>query len=80
MHESRSWPACRSHSPRTPVDIARKLADLSNAVMTTDKAREYLRNLGADPLPGSSESLLKSIVDEQAKWRPIVKKAGIEPE
>lgn len=65
---------------RTPMDITRRLAELCNAVMTTDKAREYLRGLGADPLPGSPESLLKSIIDERAKWEPIVRKAGIEPE
>lgn len=63
-----------------PMDITRKFADHINAVMTTDKAREFLRGAGAEPLPGSPESLAKSLIDENAKWGAIVKKAGIEPE
>lgn len=65
---------------RTPIDIARRLAELTNEAMTTDKAREFLRAAGAEPLPGSPESLAKSVISDNAKWGAIVKKAGIEPE
>jgi tripartite-type tricarboxylate transporter receptor subunit TctC len=65
---------------RTPVDIARRLADASNAVITTDQAREFLRKANAEPLPGSPEALAKSVIEENAKWGAIVRKAGIEPE
>lgn len=65
---------------RTPIEIARKLADLSNDVMTTDKAREFLRKAGAEPMPGSPESLAKSVVEDNAKWGTVIRKAGIEAE
>lgn len=63
-----------------PMDITRKFAELINAVMATDKARDFLRAAGAEPLPGSPESLAKSVLEENAKWSAIVKRAGIEPE
>jgi len=64
----------------TPMEITRKLADLTNSVMTTDAARQFLRKAYSEPMPGSPESLAKSVVEENAKWGAIVKKAGIEPE
>lgn len=65
---------------RTPIEIARRLADLSNEVMTTDKARDFLRKAGAEPMPGSPQSLAKSVVDDNAKWGTVIRKAGIEAE
>jgi len=62
------------------MDITRKLAELTNAVISTDQARDYLAKSHVEPLPGSPESLAKSIVDENARWGAIVRKAGIEPE
>jgi tripartite-type tricarboxylate transporter receptor subunit TctC len=64
----------------TPMEITRKFADLCNAVMGTDKAREFLKNLGAEPFPGSPEAFGKIVAAEIAKWGPIVKAAGIEAE
>jgi tripartite-type tricarboxylate transporter receptor subunit TctC len=66
-----------AHAPR---EIVLKLADLCNAVLTTDRARTFLRNIGADPFPGSPESLARHVVSETEKWGRIVKAAGIEPE
>ena len=63
-----------------PMDIARRFADLSNSTMGTERAREFLSNLGAEPAPGSPESFGRAIVAEIAKWGPIVKNAGIEAE
>jgi tripartite-type tricarboxylate transporter receptor subunit TctC len=65
---------------RTPMDIARRFADATNAVIRTDQAREFLARQYAEPMPGSPEALAKSVIDENAKWGAIVKKAGIEPE
>jgi tripartite-type tricarboxylate transporter receptor subunit TctC len=65
---------------KAPRDIAQQLADLSNAVMTTDKARAFLTNIGADPFPGSPEQLARWVDSEIAKWGGIVKAAGIQPE
>jgi tripartite-type tricarboxylate transporter receptor subunit TctC len=63
-----------------PKDVVQRLAELSNAVMTSDKGRELLRTLGADPLPGSPESLGKLVATEIPRWQKVVKAAGIEPE
>lgn len=66
--------------PNAPRDIVQKLADASNAVMTSDKAREHLNKLAADPFPGTPESLARFVDSEIEKWGRLVKAAGIEPE
>lgn len=48
--------------------------------MTSDKARELLGKLGADPFPGTPESLEKFVDSEIEKWGRHVKPAGIRPE
>ncbi len=63
-----------------PRDIVQKLADTSNAIMTSDRAREYLNKIGAEPFPGTPESLAKFVDSETEKWGRLVKAAGIEPE
>jgi tripartite-type tricarboxylate transporter receptor subunit TctC len=63
-----------------PKDVSQKLAELCGASMTTDKAREFLRKLGADPFPGSPESLAKLVESEIAKWGRLIRAAGIEAE
>jgi tripartite-type tricarboxylate transporter receptor subunit TctC len=63
-----------------PREAVQKLNELSNALMTSARAREFLRQLGADPLPGSPESLARLVAGEIPRWRQVVKAAGIEPE
>ncbi len=62
----------------TPVNIAQKLADLSNALWTTEKGHEFLRNLCLDPYPGSPESLARLVESDTVKWGRIIKRARIE--
>ena len=62
------------------MEIARRFAELCNAIMGTDRAREFLNKLGAEPYPGSPESFAKVVAAEIAKWGPIVRAAGIQPE
>ena len=59
--------------------LARNEAVLGNDY-GTDKAREFLNKLGAEPYPGSPESFAKVVAAEIAKWGPIVRAAGIQPE
>ncbi len=63
-----------------PREVARRLAEMSNAVVTSEKGREFLRSTGGEPFPGSPESLAKFVESEMAKWGRIVKAAGIQPE
>lgn len=65
---------------KTPVDIAQKLADLSNALWATEKGREFLRNQCLDPYPGSPESLARLVESDTEKWGRIIKGARIEPQ
>jgi tripartite-type tricarboxylate transporter receptor subunit TctC len=63
-----------------PMDITLRFAELCNSIMGTDKAREFLNKLGAEPYPGAPESFAKIVAAEIAKWGPIVRAAGIVPE
>jgi len=63
-----------------PKDVTHKFAELCNAIMTSEKGREFLKSFGADPFPGSPESLAKWVESELAKWGRIIKAAGIQPE
>jgi tripartite-type tricarboxylate transporter receptor subunit TctC len=63
----------------TPNEIIQKLAAASNAVMSTDAAREYVKRQNAEPMPGSPEELGALVKAEIAKWGDIIKKAGITP-
>ncbi len=65
---------------KTPLDIAQKLAELSNAVWATDKGREFLRNQCLEPYPGNPERLAKLVETDTAKWGRIIKNAHIEPQ
>lgn len=65
---------------KAPREPAQRLAELINATMTTEKARDFLRKLGTDPFPGSPASLATFLDSEIAKWGQLFKRAGIEPE
>ena len=78
-YEVRSWFAL-FFPAGTPIRIAQKLAELSNASWATEKGREFLRNLASDPFPGDPDSLAKLVESEIPKWGRIIKGAGIEPQ
>ncbi len=63
-----------------PPDVVAALATVCNSVMSGDKAREFLRPLGAEPFPGSPETLARFVQTETEKWGKIVRFAGIQPE
>jgi tripartite-type tricarboxylate transporter receptor subunit TctC len=65
---------------KSPPEIAQRFAELANAAMATDKAREFLRTVSADPFPGSPDSLARFLASEIAKWGRLIKAAGIKPE
>jgi tripartite-type tricarboxylate transporter receptor subunit TctC len=65
---------------RTPIEIAQKLADLSNAVWTTDKGREFLRNQCLDPYPGSPDRLARLVENDTVRWGRVIRAARIEPQ
>jgi tripartite-type tricarboxylate transporter receptor subunit TctC len=64
----------------TPRDIVNKLAQASNAAMSTEKAREGMKGLFVEPFPGTPESLGRLVQSEMDKWGRIIKGAGIQPQ
>ncbi len=63
-----------------PADIVASLTHWCNTAMGSDHAREFLRPLGAEPFPGSPESLARFVQSETEKWGKIVRFAGIQAE
>ena len=63
-----------------PQDIVKKLAELSNETVTSEKGREFLRKLCLAPYPGNSDVLAKRVGSDIAKLGRIIKGAGIEPQ
>ncbi len=76
---SHSWVGL-FYPAKTPIAIARRLADAANAVMTSDKGSAYLNKMGADPSPGSPELLSKFVVEELDRWGKVAAHARIQPE
>ena len=65
---------------KTPMDIANKLAEMSNASWASEKGREFLRNICVDPFPGNPGSLAKLVESDTAKWGRIIRAANIAPQ
>jgi tripartite-type tricarboxylate transporter receptor subunit TctC len=63
-----------------PKEIVQRLAELSNAVATSDKAREFLRRMAVNPRPGSPQVLARLVESETLKWGELIRAAGMKPE
>ena len=65
---------------KTPMPIVKKLEGLFNKIDATDETKAFLLNIGAAPMPGTSEKASAMVPTEMAKWEKIIKDAGIQPE
>ena len=65
---------------QTSQPIVKKLEALFNQIDATDETRNFLLNIGAAPMPGTSEKTAALIPKEIEKWGKIIKDAGIQPE
>ena len=63
-----------------PKDVAQKFAELCNQIMTSDKGRELLARLGAEPYPSTPDATQKMVASSLPRWEKLVKESGIEPE
>ncbi|MCC6474196.1 MAG: tripartite tricarboxylate transporter substrate binding protein, partial [Burkholderiales bacterium] len=63
-----------------PADIVATRTSWCNSAMTNERARDFLRPLGAQPFPGSPTSLASFVQSETEKWGKVVRFAGIQPE
>ena len=64
----------------TPKAIITKLNAESNRILATQDVKDRMSAVGIDTTGGSPEDFAKFIRDEIAKWGPVVKAAGIQPE
>ncbi len=63
---------------RTPALVTNKLNVQIRAVMEEPESRERLLALGAEPVSGSPDDLRKLLAFEIAKWRKVIRDAGIQ--
>ena len=64
----------------TPAEIVAKLNRALNAALADPQVRDKLADHGERVLPGTPEAYAADIVDEQAKWSAIIKKAALRPQ
>jgi tripartite-type tricarboxylate transporter receptor subunit TctC len=62
-----------------PQEIIRRLNAATNAFLQEGSTVEMLRNQGVEGLGGTPEALGERTVAEVAKWREVIRAAGIEP-
>lgn len=65
---------------QTPKPIVKKLEVMFNQIAATDETRAFLLNIGAAPMPGTSEKASALLVADLDKWGKIIHDAGIQPE
>jgi tripartite-type tricarboxylate transporter receptor subunit TctC len=78
-YEFNAWLALFAPA-RTPPEVVRRLADLTNEVVRSPGMLGYLGRLYAAPFPGDPESLRQLVENDTARWGQLIKAAGIEPE
>jgi tripartite-type tricarboxylate transporter receptor subunit TctC len=64
----------------TPEAIVARLNAALNAVLGDNETRQRLRNAGIEATPGSGDAFRRQIEHDLARYGPIVKAAGIEPQ
>ena len=61
----------------TPQDVVDKLNAELRKILDSQKAKDFLKSIGASPLPGTPADFSKFILAERAKWGDVIKKANI---
>jgi len=64
----------------TPKSIVTRLNTESNRILAMPEVKERMAGVGIETTGGSPEEFARFIRDEIAKWGPVVKAAGIQPE
>lgn len=60
-----------------PKDIVERLNGTINRFLTTEPAKAELAKLGARPLGGTPEDVVRMMGEDKARWAPIIKAANI---
>ena len=64
----------------TPPAIVQRLNQALDAVLKEPEVREKLRASYFDPVGGTPEDLGRFMREEQARWRPVIERAGLKPD
>ena len=64
----------------TPAPVVKKLETVFNQIDATDETKTFLLNIGAAPMPGTTESAKALLPKELEKWGKVIKEANIQPE
>ena len=62
---------------RTPGAVVKKINEDSNRALAAPDLKERLADAGIEPMGGSQEKFAAYLAAEIAKWRTIVREAGI---
>jgi len=62
---------------KTPAAAVIELNQAINVALKKPELLEKLRNIGAQPLPGSPQAFGKFVADERAKWLPLARSLGV---
>jgi tripartite-type tricarboxylate transporter receptor subunit TctC len=65
---------------RTPQPVVQRLNQATSQVLAGQAARAAFGKQGAQILESTPQSAAKYIADELAKWRAVVRNAGIKPQ
>ena len=65
---------------QTPKGIINRVNAESNRALALPEIKERLSTMGIDTASGSPEDFARFIREEIARWGPVVKAAGIQPE
>lgn len=64
----------------TPKEVVTQLNTAISKSITSPKVLEFFRNIALEPMPMSSDELMKFQVAEHGKWAKIISTAGIQPQ
>lgn len=62
---------------KTPAAVVNELNRAINEALKKPELVEKLRNIGAQPMPGSPEVFAKFVADERARWIPLARQLGV---
>ena len=64
----------------TPPAVVSRLNRALNDVLATPETIAKLREMGGDPMGGSTEQASRLMHDDQLKWRKVIQQVGIKPQ
>jgi len=62
---------------KTPATVISEMNKAINDALKKPELIDKLRNIGAQPMPGSPEEFAKFIADERARWIPVAKQLDV---